>query len=358
MDYKETLFFIGKCLTISQDQEYLTEVSKKIKSNSVNWEAVVKVSTSHYVFPAIYCNLLRANLLSYLPSDLVSHMIYITDLNRERNRQIIQQAEQINQLLTEKNITPIFLKGTGNILGGLYVDVAERMVGDIDFIVGSKEYELAIKTLLDNGYYKVSGKPTLLGKHYPRLIKDGAIAAIEIHKDLVKTPYELEFNYEIIKHTILKEHSISLLSLSHQLCLSIIAKQINDDGQYYNTISLRNAYDVWILSKHTNPLNAIKKLEGIFHPLNNFLALCHDVISHKINYLDTPESKKYLAVFKKIVHDSAYSLQHHKKWSNKLKWKLRYQITKKALLKKDYRQWYWQRVTDRDWLKGKFRCNV
>ena len=72
MDYKETLFFIGKCLTISQDQEYLTEVSKKIKSDSVNWEAVVKVSTSHYVFPAIYCNLLRANLVSYLPRIFVS----------------------------------------------------------------------------------------------------------------------------------------------------------------------------------------------------------------------------------------------------------------------------------------------
>ena len=36
-----------------------------IQSNNLDWDKVVKVSTSHYVFPALYCNLQRSNFLQY-----------------------------------------------------------------------------------------------------------------------------------------------------------------------------------------------------------------------------------------------------------------------------------------------------
>jgi hypothetical protein len=49
-------------------------------------------------------------------------MKHITDLNRERNQQIIEQAKEINELLLTNNIASIFLKGTGNLLEGLYDD--------------------------------------------------------------------------------------------------------------------------------------------------------------------------------------------------------------------------------------------
>ena len=105
MTYKETLFFIGKCLTINHESQNKLIVEEKLKSESVDWDEVVKVSTSHYVFPALYCNLKRANFLEYLPEDLVGYMKHITDLNRERNQQIIEQAKEINSLLLENNIT-------------------------------------------------------------------------------------------------------------------------------------------------------------------------------------------------------------------------------------------------------------
>jgi hypothetical protein len=123
MNYKETLFFIGKCLTIAHENHNNVLVEEELKSNHIDWDAVVKVSTSHYVFPALYCNLKRADFLHYLPTDLVEYMKHITDLNRERNQQIIEQAKEINELLLKNNITPIFLKGTGNLLEGLYDDI-------------------------------------------------------------------------------------------------------------------------------------------------------------------------------------------------------------------------------------------
>ena len=77
MNYKETLFFIAKCLTISLEEKNRQEIEKQLKSTSIDWDAVVKVSTAHYVFPALYCNLKRADFLQYLPQELVSYMEHI-----------------------------------------------------------------------------------------------------------------------------------------------------------------------------------------------------------------------------------------------------------------------------------------
>ena len=86
MTYKETLFFIGKSLTIDKEIKNKIWVEAQIKDNLVDWDAVVKVSTGHFVFPALYCNLKKANFLCHVPADLVAYMEHITDLNREEKQ--------------------------------------------------------------------------------------------------------------------------------------------------------------------------------------------------------------------------------------------------------------------------------
>ena len=187
MNYKETLFFIAKCLTIFLEEKNRDEIEIILITTDVDWDAVVKVSTGHYVFPALYYNLKRVDFLKYLPQELVSYMEHITDINRERNKQIITQAKELNSVLLANNIRPIFLKGTGNLLAGLYIDIAERMVGDIDFIFSKQDYSKAIAILRDFGYsgvyeYKYHC-PT--NRHYRTLQKENNIAAIEIHKEVI-----------------------------------------------------------------------------------------------------------------------------------------------------------------------------
>jgi len=108
VDYKETLFFIAKCLTISLEEKSREEIEFILKTTNIDWDTVVKVSTSHYVFPAIYCNFKRAYFLKYLPADLVDYMKQITNLNRDRNTQIIQQAKELNSLLLDNGVRPLF----------------------------------------------------------------------------------------------------------------------------------------------------------------------------------------------------------------------------------------------------------
>ena len=353
MTYKETLFFVAKCLTISLERKNRQEIEARLQAEEIDWEAVVKVSTGHYVFPALYCNLKRVDFLKYLPNDLVEYMKHITDLNRERNHQIIDQANVLNQLLRKNEITPVFLKGTGNLLEGLYEDIAERMVGDIDFIFSKEAYPKSIAVILKDGFRSVYKEDYIFPhfKHYSRLIKDNNIAAVEIHKELLKEKYAHEFNYSLVYKDIQEINEVTVLSFENQLSLSIIANQINDDGFQYKSISLRNAYDVFLLSKKTNALLMPSKFKTLENPLNCFLAICYHTFGEipSLEYNKTRKTEKHLKAFNKLLLNET----KRKLKSTELFIRKRLSIFYKCLIDKEHRVWLLKRISDKNWQREK-----
>jgi len=358
LNYKETLFFIAKSLTISLEEKNRDEIEFMLKKTAIDWEAVVKVSTSHYVLPAVYCNFKRVNFLKYLPLDLVSYMKEITNLNRHRNTQILSQAQELNSLLIANNIIPIFLKGTGNLLVGIYEDIAERMVGDIDFIFSKKDYPKAITVLKEFGYseankYKYYSPSEL---HYRRLSKKNHIAAIEIHSELIGIEkYTKEFNYSLIKKDSQIINGVNVLSYTNKLNLSIIAYQMNESGFYYKKIALRNAYDVFLLSKKTNAKNAINNLDKLKNPLNCFLATCFAVFNQieSLDYLKTKKASVHLREFNNQFSNLKKTRIRHKIIKIYLFVRSRLKIIYKSLIYKEYRDWLIKKITDKNWYKEK-----
>ena len=87
------------------------------------------------------------------------------------------------------------------------------------------------------------------------------------------------------------------MSYANKLNLSIIANQINDSGFYYKTMALRNAYDVFLLSKKTNAKDAVNTLDKLTNPLNCFLAACYEVFNN-VESLEYNNTKKAALLFK------------------------------------------------------------
>jgi len=357
MNYKETLFFVAKCLTISLEEKNREEIEVKLQTEEIDWDAVVKVSTGHYVFPALYCNFKRADFLKHLPADLVEYMKHITDLNRERNSLIIEQAKELNQLLLTNNISPVFLKGTGNLLEELYYDIAERMVGDIDFLVSKEDFLKVIEILKKDRYFNVSVEKNIFPefKHYPKLIKENNIGAIEIHKELLLEKYAKEFNYSTVHKDVQKVNGVTVLSIENQLALSVFANQINDDGFHYKSISLRNAYDVFLLSQKTNALQIPSKFKILENPLNCFLAICHYTFGEipSLEYNKTRKTEKHLKTFNELLLNDTKSKLRGKLKYTELFIKKRLFTLWKCLLNKEHRVWLFKRVTDENWWKEK-----
>lgn len=344
MTYKEALFFIGKCLTISHEEKNLEIVSKAIKTDTIDWDSVVKVSTSHYVFPTLYCNLKRADLLSYLPEDLVSFMKHITDLNRERNLQIIEQAEEVHNLLTENGITPIFLKGTGNLLEGLYKDVAERMVGDIDFLVSKDQFEETI-TLLKNSSYSEGSEinRTFINRHYSPLIHQNKIAAVEVHYRMVVGSLENIFNYQKVTS---KKSGENTLSIQDGIIMTCINKQVNDRGYWYKNISLRNSYDLFLLSQEESILKTLKEFKHGFNFFNSFLASSNIVFNNPVSliYEKNEQVKKDLETLLKFLDFQKKNKKNRQKWDFIFLWKDRFRIFLMFFYKKEVRNYLFKKT--------------
>jgi hypothetical protein len=353
LNYKETLYFISKCLTISQEIKNKQEIEKQLKSTSVDWDAVVKVSTAHYVFPALYCNLKRADFLQYLPQELENFMKHITDINRERNKQIITQAKELNSFLLANNIRPIFLKGTSNLLARIYEDIGERMVGDIDFLFSKKDYSKAITILREFGYSeakKLEYYPPDDSRHYRRLQKENNIAAIEIHSELLDIKkYANEFNYNFVEKDSQLINGVRVLSYANKLNLSIIADQINDDGFHYKRIALRNAYDVFLLSKKTNAKEAVNSLNKLKNPLNCFLAACYKVFNtvDSLGYNKTTKTDSYLRDF----NNQFTKPIRGKSKLNKIYLFIKriFYILSKSIVHLEYRVFIFKSITDKNW---------
>jgi len=305
----------------------------------------------------LYCNLKRQGFLHYLPQDLVSYMEHITNLNRERNQQIITQAKELNTLLLANNITPIFLKGTGNLLISLYEDIAERMVGDIDFIFSKEEYPKAIKVIEDNDYFLVDELDLIVldFRHYRRLKTENNIAAVEIHKELLEEKYASEFDYSFIKKDSQVINGVTVLSYANKLNLSIIANQINDDGFHYKTIALRNAYDVFLLSKIINAKEAVNTLKKLTHPLNCFLAACYEVFNNvdSLEHYKTVKTETYLTAFKNYLSDSKKGKRHYYRIKCYLFIKSKLTVISRFMLHNEYRFGVLKIVIDKKWFKEK-----
>jgi len=299
---------IGAILSFKSDP-YLLKTT--LQDENFNWDDIVKIGSRHLVLPAIYCRLKEKQLLNYLPEDLVQYLEKIATINRNRNLGILNEIQEISELFNKHQINHVFLKGTALVAGNYYNDIAERMVGDIDVLVASNQVQKAYELMQTINYNKpeeIRLRATLFeSRHLPRLAKKTALAAVEIHKKVLKKPY---FDYlnpsEILKNKNISQ-GISIPNSKDLLAHNILNLQINDQGSYYNNINFRMAYDtIAILKKHST----IDLQHNFTNTLFVKYFLRHGVFLKDINFKPTSiQNKIYLQFFKfKVKHQWFYSI--------------------------------------------------
>ena len=146
-----------------------------------------------------------------------------------------------------------------------------------------------------------------------------------------------------------------VLSFENQLIISIAAHQINDQGYLKKNIALRNAYDLFLLSKKTNAKNAFKKFNTLQHPLHCFLASCFEVFNkpQSLRYINSTKTEKYLIKFNKFINDKKLAEKEYKKSIRKRTISVRIEIIFKSFFYKKYRVWLFKRITNKNWRKEK-----
>ncbi|MDT0559393.1 nucleotidyltransferase family protein [Ichthyenterobacterium sp. W332] len=247
---RHIIFTISDILSFTEDRNRLIT---ELENPKMNWDRFVKIASQHLILPAIYCRLKHKQLLNLLPNDLIEYLEELTEINRNRNFAILEEAKAIAKMFNANSIDYVFLKGTAMLLGNYYVDQAERMIGDIDILVSSSDVENAQNILLNHNYLTV--EPTLNStyfntKHLPRLISGNKIAAVEIHTSLFNNSEEKYIKTKrLLIDKIIMQHSY-IPKQNYHLRHNIYNYQINDKGFYYKNPNLRSYYDTVILSKN------------------------------------------------------------------------------------------------------------
>ncbi|NOY96449.1 MAG: hypothetical protein GXO81_08735 [Chlorobi bacterium] len=108
-------------------------------------------------------------------------------------------------------------------------------------------------------------------KHYPRLVKEGRIAAVEVHRQPVNTAFTKYFNFNLIDSCKIISKGLGAAfvpSDTHKIIQNFIHGQLNDKAQFYGTVSLRNCYDLHLLEERGNarleeiPVPLVKKFNA------------------------------------------------------------------------------------------------
>jgi hypothetical protein len=259
MKASDLFLFIAKCLNMDNNPEWREEVKRMIITEAISWEDFVWTGSSHYVLPALYSALLRNDMLGLLPVELAHHMERIHALNYRRNLNIMEQCRAIGTCLNHMGIEPLFLKGAGFLLSGLYYDLGDRMMEDIDIWVPEKDLERTMECMSVLGY--VRGKSGSEDERYqdhhhlPPLVCAGKAAPVEIHRYPVHPDYARMINLEsLFQNRVLSQESNCWLpSLSDQQLILFFHEYHSARGYLSSIPALKGMFDFYLLSKSFQP---------------------------------------------------------------------------------------------------------
>jgi hypothetical protein len=257
MNNLDLYHFIGLCLVMDDDPAVAGQVRATLEADKVSWKHFVWMGSSHFVLPALYSAFRRNGMLKLLPADLEEHMENIYEINLYRNQRILEQVREITLLLSPHGIEPVFLKGTGHLLRGLYHDSGDRIMADIDFLIPEEKVVTAVNILMKEGYQH---NPYYLDMkeeehhHYHGIFKEGTPSTVEIHR----TPSGEEFNQILPARQVLSGKlpvpglPAYVMAPADALKLHIIHDYLIGSNPNLKSCSLKSLYDFYLLSKQVS----------------------------------------------------------------------------------------------------------
>jgi hypothetical protein len=357
-----TAYFIGSCLSLDEHPTFRETIIAQFSDPNYDWNDFIWTCSNHLVLPVIYLKFRKYDLLDHLPEGLASHFEEIYVLNHARNKQILLQMKEINAMLNKAGISPIYLKGTGNLIDGIYTDIGERIIGDIDFLVPGTDFLTAAELFKNEGYQicRPNNEPIDQIKHYPRLWKENVTADIEIHRSPVTINHSLHFGADLVqqfKKEVAEYPGCYVLSDEHKVILNFIHSQLTNSGHALGVVSLRDIYDLYCFSKRVD----LSKIPQAFHYRKKSIAYfkisekllnhpCHFYphettgsrfyrLKHDLNFKSAFIYKVNLLVW--VISDVVgYGIQQIRESSSN--GKLRWKIVKSIITPK----WYGEKVTE------------
>ncbi len=266
LNLHELFFFTGRCLALESRPGSLESIRLSLSEGRVSLQDLIVFCDAHLVLPPLWLKMKKHGLASLFPPELRQHLEEIYLMNSRRNSAILQQMEEISLLLQSRGIEPVFLKGAAHLVDGLYSDAGERLIGDIDLLVGEDKYSAAAGLLMDSGYInpiEVYWEVSAL-KHFYPLYRGDRPAPVEVHQSPVEPKSSGGFSAAMVfgrKKRIAGRENCYVPCDEHKMIHNFIHGQITNGGWRLKNTSLRDIYDLHLLSDRVRPENLLAEIE-------------------------------------------------------------------------------------------------
>lgn len=256
MDQSALFLFLGKCLAMDESPDAEAMVRQQLPA--VPMKELLEVAITHSLLSALWPVFSRHHLISLLPAGIDLLLEKANMLNREKNRRIMKQVADIALAFRNGGLHPVFLKGAGYLLQGLYPDLGERIMTDIDVLVKEEEEESSVRLLRALGYDHLGN--TLEGdydehRHLPPFVHPGGEVPVELHRMPLHGDYAALLPVgEAHGHS--QEAGMNgarVLSVQHQQVLHVFHERHHTRGKLDSLGTLRGMYDFHLLSRMRHP---------------------------------------------------------------------------------------------------------
>lgn len=292
------LYFIGQCLSLDEHPSFREVIIEQFSNPDYDWNDFTWTCSNHLIIPTIYLKFKTYDLRSFLPEQIAQHIKEIYEINSNRNEQILLQMKEITVALNSGGISPVFLKGTGNLIDRLYSDLGERIIGDIDILVPKADYLKAVELVREIGYLNHWEEPRNPEKmvHYPRLYKYNVPADLEVHRIPTENKDLKYLNSELIygnMQEIAEFPGCFIPSIEHRIIHNFVHSQLTNSGHRLGVVTLRDIYDLYLLSKRANLASVVNKI-SCKRKAKAYLAITQKLLGLPISEKLTLTSKFYI----------------------------------------------------------------
>lgn len=240
---------LSRNLAGSQD-----ELLHAARNPAFTWETFVQVAGEMLVAPALLEALRSKHLIEALPRDVIDFFDGVAILNRQRNERLVGEAIALAAILNEIGVVPVFLKGAGYLLSGLYPDIALRFMLDLDVLVPAGRLSDCVSRLIADGFEEFLPGWDLSGHHhYPPLARQGSPVSVEIHSEPLYLPYRrLLPAAEVLREAVVVKRGAAKLGVPSGRCRMVQAvahAELADQAYFYGSLPLRELVDFGQLHK-------------------------------------------------------------------------------------------------------------
>jgi len=173
------------CVRARYDPAFLDEARRIVGEGDVGWDGFLDQAAEHAVGPLVYHTLRdEHDLLPEWVKRKLQGSYYHTAF---RNTFLYAQLAQIIRTLTDAERPAMLLKGAA-LAQALYRNVALRPVGDIDLLVGHRDWADVEQLLLNEGFEASLAHPDF-GDHSVFRITGPLRIDLEVHSHVVGPPY-------------------------------------------------------------------------------------------------------------------------------------------------------------------------